>query len=260
VSDRPDTDPLAHRVAVVTGASSGIGVAIALGLGELGWSVAIGARRAERLADVAADICRRGGKAFAHPLDVTSPESVAAFFDATEAELGPVEVVVNNAGISVPGPLHEVPPEELEREVRTNLLGPMYVLQRALPALLKRRAGDLVFISSDTARAPRPYQVSYSATKGGLETMARALELELEGSGIRISTLRVGPTASEFAAGWEEGVIQELLTLWQKAGIQRHMNFMPAEQIAAAVVHAVTAPSGTYLPLIELQPVAPSDS
>jgi NADP-dependent 3-hydroxy acid dehydrogenase YdfG len=256
----PDAAAAGGRIAVVTGASAGIGAAIARALGELGWTVALGARRLERLETVATDVEAAGGRPFAHELDVAAPDSVAAFFDAVEAEAGPVDVVVNNAGIDVPGLFHEADPEDLEREVRTNLLGPMFVCRRALPAMIETGGGgDLVFISSHATRDLRPAQAAYGATKAGLEHLARTLGLELEGTGIRSTIIQVGATQSEFSAGWDPDKIIDLLKYWKRFGLQRHLAMMPAESVARAVVLAVTTPRGTHLGTIEVQPEAPSD-
>jgi NADP-dependent 3-hydroxy acid dehydrogenase YdfG len=249
-----------RRVAVVTGASAGIGAAIARALGELGWVVGLGARRRDRLEAVAKEVEAVGGHPFLHELDVADAASVSAFFDAVEAEAGPADVVVNNAGIDIPGLFHEADPEDLEREVRTNLLGPMFVCRRAVPPMIESgRGGDLVFISSHATRDHRPAQAAYGATKAGLEHLARTLGLELEGTGIRSTIIQVGATRSEFHAGWDQSKIIDLLKYWKRFGVQRHLAMMPAESVARAVVLAVTTPKGTHLGTIEVQPEAPSE-
>src|SRR5689334_5541608 len=144
------------RIAVVTGASTGIGRAIAVGLGALGWPVAIGARRTDKLDETATLVEAAGGTVLACSLDVTDAGSVDAFVATVEDRLGPVAVLVNNAGIAVPGRFWELTPEQMDEEVRTNLLGPFLCTRRVLPAMIERHAGDVVFISSDTVRAPRP--------------------------------------------------------------------------------------------------------
>jgi NADP-dependent 3-hydroxy acid dehydrogenase YdfG len=248
------------RNAVVTGASSGIGAAIARALGGLGWSVAIGARRTDKLEDVAKDVERVGGRPFAHPLDVTSPDSIESFFDAAEGALGPVDVVVSNAGTAIPGLLQELSVEDLRTEIDTNLLGPMLVVRRALPGMLERERGDLVFVSSLNAVLPRPLQVGYTATKSGVEAMARTLRMELEGSGVRATIVRPGPTQTELGHDWNPELIRRILEAWESWGILRHHHYLPPESIADAVVAAVTAPAGTHLDLIQINPEAPPKS
>jgi NAD(P)-dependent dehydrogenase (short-subunit alcohol dehydrogenase family) len=246
------------RTAIVTGASSGIGRAIAVALGGLGWRVAVGARRAEKLAETADEIAAAGGTPFAHALDVADTGSVEAFFVATEAALGPVDVLVNNAGIAWPGALHDVDDEIHRRVIETNLLGPIYMTRRTVRALLDRGApGDLVFVSSDITVHPRPKMPAYGASKAGLEHLATTIGMELEGTGIRTSMVRVGPTLTGFGDGWEPEVFESLLPEWQRFGLQRHWNTNDAATIARAVVMVVTLEPGTSVSVVELQPTPP---
>lgn len=253
----PETN-LRPRTAVVTGASSGLGVAIATALGGLGYDVAIGARRSERLDETAVRVENAGGRAFAHRLDVADGRSIETFFDALERHWRPADVIVNNAGANTPGPLQTLPADVIEHEVATNLVGPMLVSRRALrPLLAARQRGDLIFVSSDAVRNPRPRQSVYTATKAGLEALARALGMELEGSGIRCTVVRPGPALSEYAANWPREQIVGLLEYWNRFGLQRHGGVMPAEAVARAVVLAVTTPPGVHLDTLEVQPEAP---
>jgi NADP-dependent 3-hydroxy acid dehydrogenase YdfG len=247
------------RVAAVTGASSGIGRAIAVALGAEGWRVALGARRADHLEETAKIVIEAGGEAYPRVVDVTDPRSVDAFVSSVEDVLGPVDALVNNAGIAIPGPFWELAPAQLEREVRTNLLGPMLCARRVLGSMIKRGHGDVVFVSSDTARVPRPRLLGYSATKAGLEVVARTLAMELEGTGVRSTTVRVGPTLTDFASGWTPEQVAELMTYWPRFGVQRHFHTLNPEDVARAVVYAVTSPPGVHIDVIEVQPEAPID-
>jgi len=248
------------RTALVTGASSGLGAAIARAFGALGWSVAIGARHVDPLTEIAEQVESAGGTAFAHELDVADGQSIEAFVAAAEHELGPIDTVVNNAGTSTPGRLFELSVEELRHEIDTNLLGPMLLTRRVLPGLIERRSGDLVFISSQNAVIPRPLQLPYTATKAGLEAMVRVLQMELEGSGVRATTIRPGPTRSNFGMDWNPAAIKRVLKSWKYWGIQRHHRYLPADAIASAVVHTVTAPAGTHFDLIQVNPEGPVDA
>jgi NAD(P)-dependent dehydrogenase (short-subunit alcohol dehydrogenase family) len=246
------------RTAIVTGASSGIGQAIAVALGGLGWRVAIGARRVEKLAETAEQVRAAGGTPFAHVLDVCEPVSVDAFFAAVGAELGPVDVLVNNAGVTWPGALHELDDDIHRRTIETNLLGPIYTTRRAVRSLLDRGApGDIVFVSSDVTVHPRPKMPAYGASKAGLEHLATTLAMELEGTGIRTTVVRVGPTLTGFGDAWDPDIFDTLLPEWQRFGLQRHWSTNDAATIGAAVVMAVTMVPGTSVPLIELQPTPP---
>ena len=248
------------RSAAVTGASSGIGRAIAVALGALGWKIALGARRLDALATTAELVVLEGGIACSHVLDVCDPASVDEFFTATEAAFGPVDALVNNAGIAVPGLLVDTDADELAREIDTNLLGPLLCTRRALPNMLTAGRGDVVFVSSDSARVPRPGLIGYSASKAALETVARVVDMETEGRGIRTTVIRVGPTLTDFADEWTPGTFEHLIGIWPRFGIQRHFNTVEAADIASVVVHALTAPAHARIDTIEVQPVAPIES
>ena len=245
-----------HTV-LVTGASSGIGAAVAQAFGALGWAVAMGARRGDRLQEVAQTVSAAGGRPFAHYLDVTKADSIDAFFAATEAALGPVDVVVSNAGVGIPGVLHELSVADIETELATNLLGPMLVARRALPSMLARRSGTLIFISSMNAVQPRPLQIGYTAAKAGVEGVAHTLRLDLEGTGVRSLIVRPGPTRSEFGFGWAPGMLVRVIESWQRWGLMRHNDMLDPEHIAAAVVSAATAPAAAHLDVIQLNPTGP---
>jgi len=250
-----------RRVAIVTGASSGIGAAIARALGACGFALALGARRAEELAAVAKTVEQSGGRAIPLPVDLSDPASLDAFFEAAEATLGPVDVLVNNAGICVPGLLHEVDAGALRRELAVNLLAPALLARRAIGSLLSRGArGDLVWISSENVVAPRPFQAGYTASKWGLEGLARTLRLELDGSGIRSTIVRPGPTfPTDFARGWEPALVKRILETWNALGLQRHLRGLPAESVAETVAAVVNAPPGTHFDVVHLGPEAPPE-
>jgi len=245
------------RVAAVTGASGGIGRAIAVALGALGWKVALGARRLDALAATAQLVAAEGGIAVSHVLDVTDPASVDEFFDSVETVFGPVDALVNNAGIAVPGLLVDADPAGLAREIDTNLLGPLLCTRRVLPSMVDGGRGDIMFVSSDTARVPRPGMIGYSASKAALETVARIVDMETEGTGIRTTVVRVGLTLTDFAGDWTPGTFEHLLDIWPRFGIQRHFNTVEPADIASVVVHALTAPAHARHDTIEVQPVAP---
>jgi NAD(P)-dependent dehydrogenase (short-subunit alcohol dehydrogenase family) len=247
-----------QRVALVTGASSGIGAATALALADCGHKVAICARRSGPLEDVARQLEARGVESFAQVLDVADGGSIQAFYEAAETALGSVDLVVSNAGTCRPGLLHETEDGDLELEVATNLIAPMLLARCAVRRMLADdRAGDIVFISSENAVVPRTFQAGYTATKMGLEGLARVLRMELEGTGIRSTIVRPGPTNTEFGRGWEVGLLHRVLASWKYWGVQRHLNWMPAESVAAAVVAVVSAPAGTHMDIVQVMPEGP---
>jgi NAD(P)-dependent dehydrogenase (short-subunit alcohol dehydrogenase family) len=243
------------RVTIVTGASSGIGRGIAIALGERGDAVVLGARRTDALQETAELVLQAGGDAFVHELDVTEAASVEIFFAAATEAFGPPDVLVNNAGIAAVGPFETVDPAELEQELKANLLGPLLCTRRVLPAMIERRSGRVVFISSDVARHPRPGMVGYGASKAGVETAARGLSLELEGTGVLVTTVRVGPTLTDFANTWDADRIEAMMSMWPRFGIQRHFETMTPADVAAAVVFALDAPM--HVDVVEVQPEPP---
>src|SRR5262249_33211520 len=133
------------------------------------------------------------------------------------------------------------------------------VSKRVVTDLRARNApGEIVFISSDASVHPRPYLGTYSASKAGLETYATALAMECEGFPIRSSIVRVGPTLTGFADGWDTELFAEIFPRWQHFGIQRHFNTMQPDDVARAVVATITAPPHMWIPVVEVQPQPPS--
>lgn len=245
-----------RRPAVVAGASSGIGAATASALAEAGHPVALGARRTGRCADLAAAICAAGGEAVAAHLDVADDASVRDFAEAAAA-LGPVEVLICCAGDLDAHLVHELDSAAFLAEVQVHLVGVHRLVSAFVPAMVARQRGDVVFVSSDVVRTPRPRMGAYVAAKNGVEGMARAMQMELEGTGVRASIVRPGPTSTGMGMGWDAPTVQAVLDDWGKWGLARHRYFLRARDVAAAVTAIVSAPRGTHLTLVEVEPEAP---
>lgn len=246
-----------RRPAAVVGASSGIGAATAVALATAGLPVALGARRTDRLEQVASAIREAGGEAVVHPVDVTSNESVAAFAAAAAAELGDVEVVIASAALVRPGALVETDADDFGRELDLNVTGVQRVVRAFAPGMVERRRGDLVVVSSDVAGRARPLMGAYTASKWGVEGLVAALQMELEGSGVRASVVRPGPTLTEMGMDWDGEGVERVIESWSRFGLARHDHFMPAEAVADAITAIVTAPRGVHLNLVEVSPEAP---
>jgi NADP-dependent 3-hydroxy acid dehydrogenase YdfG len=246
-----------RRPAVVTGGSSGLGRAIGVALGAAGHPVALGARRLHRCEEAAEEIRAAGGEAVALPLDVHDEASVAAFAKGAEAALGPVEVLVSCAGDVQPGTTVGTDPEEFRRQVDVNLLGPQRMVHHLVAGMVARGRGDVVFVSSEAARAPRPHVAAYVAAKAALEALARTAQMELEGTGVRVGVVRPGPSASEQGTTWSEEAVLELSAAWTRWGLLRHPGYLRGRDVAAAVLAMVSVPPGTHITLLEVQPEAP---
>jgi NADP-dependent 3-hydroxy acid dehydrogenase YdfG len=250
-------DQPARRPAVVAGASSGIGAETAKALAGAGFPVALGARRLDRCEELAAAIRADGGEAVAVPLDVTDDTSVAEFKAKVTAELGDVEVVVSNAALIGPGALLDTDVDRLTRELDVNVVGPHRLVRAFVGDMVERRRGDIVFVSSDTAIRPRPFMGGYSATKSALEGLVGSLQMELEGTGVRASVVRPGPTWSEMGMDWDADAAARVLDEWVKWGHARHSHFLKAHAIAAAIATVVTAPRGVHISPVDVNPEAP---
>jgi len=246
-----------RRPAVVAGASSGIGAETAKALAAAGFPVALGARRLQHCEELAADIRADGGEAVAHRLDVADAWSVEDFAAKAAADLGDVEVVVSNAALIGPGALVDTDEDRLRSEVDVNLLGPHRLVRAFVPGMTGRRRGDIVFVSSDVALRPRPFMGGYSATKSGLEGLVGSLQMELEGTGVRASVVRPGPTWSEMGMDWDPEEAAFVLDQWLKWGHARHPHFLKARAIADAITTVVTAPRGVHISPVDVNPEAP---
>lgn len=247
----------ARRPAVVTGASSGIGAATARALAAAGHPVALGARRQDACEAEAAEIRAGGGEAVAIPVDLADAESVAAFADRATAALGDVEVVVSSAGHISPTTALGTDEATFAAVLEVNLLGAHRLVRAFAPAMVERARGDLVFVTSETVRVPRPHMSPYVSSKWGLEGFVQTLQMELESTGVRASVVRPGQTRTAMGFDWDPAVTARAIDAWVRWGAARHDHFLPPEGVAAAVLAAVSAARGTHFPLIEVQPEGP---
>ena len=245
-----------RRPAVVTGASRGIGKATAVALAAAGHPVVLGARRVERLDELAGVIRDGGGEAVVLPLDLTDAGSVAAFGAAAEGAVGAVEVLVSNAGDVQPVDTWS-DPAEFARQMQVNLLGAQALVHALVPQMVARCRGDVVFVTSEVAVRPRPHVAGYAASKAGLEGFAAAMAMECEGTGVRVGMVRPGPSTTEQGTTWSEGSVNKVVSSWSGWGFLRHSGGLRPAELADAVVAMVSVPRGTRWALLEVQPEAP---
>jgi len=199
--------PLAGRVCLVTGASSGIGAHLARRMAQAGAQVVLGARRTELTGTIAEDINSAGGKALAVPLDVTSESSIAEAFASAESRFGPVDTVVANAGVVRNGRSTDVPEADLRQVYDTNLLGVHLTANAAARAMMaagsrESEAGRIVIIGSITAQMTGQGDAAYAASKAGVAHLGRQLAREWVRQGINVNTVQPGYIRTELVGDW----------------------------------------------------------
>lgn len=248
-----------RRPAVVTGASSGIGEATARALALAGHPVVLAARRVERCDSTAAELTAQGMEAVAIRLDLSDDASIKEFAAAAVDVFGPTEVLVSNAGESLQGTAVETDPDAFARQIEVNLLGAQRLIGLIAPAMVSRKRGDIVFVTSDSVRAPWPGVAAYVASKWGLEGLARAMQMELEGTGVRTSIIRPGPTLTEMGSQWDASLLPRMVDQFKRWGVLRHRNLLRPEHVARVVLDIVSMPPGAHITAVDLQPEAPHD-
>ncbi len=246
-----------RRPAIIAGASSGIGAATAERLAADGCPVALGARRADLCEQLATKIIEGGGEAFAAPLDVADDDSVTRFVEAATGALGDPDILVTSAGAVELQRTHEASPADFAAQVQVHLVGVHRLVAAVAPGMVERQRGDIAFISSDVLIRPRPNMGGYVAAKHGLEGMARAMLMELEGTGVRVGLVRPGPTLTGQGMDWDQETLTALFDEWTPWGLMRHAGYLKPADIANAVAAMVGTRRGAHLTVIEVQPEAP---
>jgi NADP-dependent 3-hydroxy acid dehydrogenase YdfG len=231
---------LGGTVALVTGASSGIGAATAAVLAAQGAAVALTARRGDRLQAVAAGIRDQGGTALVLESDITDERQATEAVERTVAELGRLDTLINNAGVMLLGPAVGAPLSEWQRMVDLNLLGLLYCAHAAIPHLLRaagdspREVADMVNISSVAGRVARNGSGVYNLTKHGVGAFSESLRQELAKRYVRVSLVEPGATATELASHNRPEVLEAMRNQFGQR--------MQAEDIADAITYIVTRP------------------
>lgn len=189
------------RVILITGASSGLGAGLARRFAATGDRIALLARRAERLEELAAEVRTAGGAALPVPCDVTDRESVHAAVERCAAELGPVDLLIANAGVVRFVPARRFDAEVLREIFQVNLFGASYCIEAVLPSMLRRRSGHIVGISSLSARHGVPGMGAYSASKAALTNLLEAMRVELRPHGVDVTTVHPGFVRTDMIGG-----------------------------------------------------------
>jgi clavulanate-9-aldehyde reducatase len=232
----PPTTSLTGRVVAITGASSGIGEATALACAAAGASVALAARRTDRIEALAAKIEQSGGRALAIPTDVGEEDQARAFVERTHAALGRLDGLVNNAGVMLLGPIDGAPTEEWRRMVHVNLFGVLYCTHAALPLMRAQGSGDVVNVSSVAGRVARAGSGVYNLTKWGVNAFSEALRQECVGAGIRVTIVEPGAVVTELPSHNRPPVLEQMQRRFEGV-VPLH-----AEDIANAILFALGQP------------------
>ncbi|TQS43471.1 SDR family NAD(P)-dependent oxidoreductase [Cryptosporangium phraense] len=248
------TNTLNGTVALVTGASSGIGAATARALAARGASVALVARRKDRLDELAADIRADGGTALAIEADITDPAQARSAVEQAVASLGRLDTLVNNAGVMLLGPIEDAPVEEWDRMVAINVQGLLYTTHAALPHLLAaasagpRDSADVVNVSSVAGRVARSGWGVYNLTKHGVGAFSESLRQEVAGRHVRVTLIEPGAVATELASH----IRPEIRAAAQRAFSD--LELLTAEDVAETIAFAVTRPARVVINEILLRP------
>ena len=238
-ADARNYTPLSGSVALVTGGSRGIGRAIALRLAALGSSVAICARDATALKEVSSELESRAPRVFAHPADVTRSSDVASLVEKTEATLGPISILVNNAGIGVFGPAHEKSEKDWDRVLNTNLKSVFLVSRAVAASMILQKRGDIINISSLAGRNAFAGGGLYCASKWGVQGLSACMAEDLREHGIRVSVICPGSVATEFSG----------------RGPKDPSKALTPDDVAHAVAMVVTQSPQSFLSEIHVRPL-----
>jgi NADP-dependent 3-hydroxy acid dehydrogenase YdfG len=245
----PSSAALAGKVALVSGASSGIGEATAVALGRAGASVALGARRKDRLDALAERLRGEGVTVLALELDVTDEAACQAAVARTRSELGGLDVLVNNAGVMLLGPIVGADTEDWRRMVNTNVLGLMYLTHAAVPGMVEQGAGEIVNISSVAGRQARVGAGVYNASKWAVNAFSESLRQEVTAKGVRISLVEPGAVATE--------LVDHITHPGAKQGAEKmreSMRELQSEDIANAILYVVTQPAHVAINEVLIRP------
>ena len=240
---------LEGKVAIITGASSGIGEATAIALAAEGAKVVIAARRVERLEAVAKQIIDHGGQALSIVSDITDEAQAKNVIQKAYAEFGHIDILVNNAGISFPGRIENADPSNWRKMIDINVLALMYTTHIALPIFKAQKSGHIVNISSVAGRIARAGMAGYNVTKWGVNAFSEALRQEVYQDNIRVTIIEPGLVETEI-----DQHITDLVAKQEIAARRKAITPLQSEDIAAAIVYAVTQPQHVNVNEILIRP------
>jgi NADP-dependent 3-hydroxy acid dehydrogenase YdfG len=240
---------LQGKVALVTGASSGIGDATARALAEAGADVAITARRIERLDVLARDLEKSGARALAIAADLVREDESRRVVAETEAHFGRLDILVNNAGVMLLAPVDGSDPQDWRHMLELNVLGPMVSSQAALAGMRARRGGHIVNIASTAGRIANANASGYAASKFALVAFTESLRREVFNDRIRVTVIEPGVVETELREHIPHGATKQALDSWAAS-----MRQLQPEDVANAVLYAVMQPDHVNVNEILMRP------
>jgi NADP-dependent 3-hydroxy acid dehydrogenase YdfG len=240
---------LKDKVAIVTGASSGIGEATAVALAGEGARVVAVARRGDRLRALVRRIAEAGGEALAVEADVAQEDGVHRMIEAARTSFGRIDILINNAGVMLNGPLEKVGSADFRRMVDLNLMGIVYACQAVLPLLREQGGGNIVNISSVASRIAGPGSAVYAATKAAVNVFSESLRKETFKDHIRVTVIEPGVVATELADHIPDPVTKKGFEELTSA-----MTPLQPEDLAAAILYAVTQPAHVAVNILVVRP------
>jgi clavulanate-9-aldehyde reducatase len=239
---------ISGRSVAITGASSGIGEATALACSKAGASVALAARRLERIEELAARINGEGGRAIAVQTDVGEEDQARAFVQRAHAELGRLDVLVNNAGVMLLGPIENADTEEWRRMIHANVFGVLYCTHAALPLMRAQGGGHVVNVSSVAGRIARLGSGVYNLTKFGVGAFSESLRQEAVGMDVRVTIVEPGAVATELPGHNRPEIIEQMAKRFE--GVTP----LSSEDIASAILYAIAAPENVSVNEVLIRP------
>jgi NADP-dependent 3-hydroxy acid dehydrogenase YdfG len=239
---------LSGQVIAITGASSGIGEATALVCARAGGAVALAARRGDRIQELAERITQDGGRAIAVPTDVGEEEQANAFVACAHAELGRLDVLVNNAGAMLLGPIENAPTDEWRQMIHANVFGVLYCTHAALPLMRAQGSGHIVNVSSVAGRVARQGSGVYNLTKFGVGAFSESLRQEGVQMGVRVTLIEPGAVATELAGHNRPEVLEQMAKRF--AGVTP----LAAQDIASAILYAIASPPNVSVNEVLIRP------
>jgi NADP-dependent 3-hydroxy acid dehydrogenase YdfG len=239
---------LSDQVVAVTGASSGIGEATVLACAHAGAAVALAARRVDRIEALAERIERDGGRAIAVPTDVGEEAQARAFVEHVHGDLGRLDVLVNNAGVMLLGPIESAPTAEWRQMIHVNVFGVLYCTHAALPIMHAQGSGHVVNVSSVAGRVASAGSGVYNLTKFGVGAFSESLRQEAAALGVRVTIIEPGAVATELPGHNRPEVLEQLAKRFQ--GVTP----LSAEDIAAAILYAIGQPPNVSVNEVLVRP------